>query len=93
MGHLWSSPPKRKATVAMQVPGTPAPNNAERDKGIAGADFQHSSRNKVGREIEDDKPCENVQRPSVCVGTGKYIHVCVDTTHTPHSHTEEEIDS
>ena len=93
MGHLWSLSPKIKATMAMQVPGTPAPSNEERDKGIAGSDFQHSSRNKVGREIEDDKPCKNVQRPSVCVGTGKYIHVYVDTTHTPHSHAEEEIDS
>lgn len=50
----------------MQVPETLEPSKAERDKGIAGADFQHSSRNKVGGEIEDDKPCENVHRGPLC---------------------------
>lgn len=50
----------------MQVPGTPVLSKAERDKGIAGADFQRSSRNMMGRELEDDKPCENVHRGPVC---------------------------
>lgn len=51
----------------MQVLGTPALSKAQRDKEIAGADFQHSFRNKMGGgEREDAKPCENVHRGPLC---------------------------